>query len=135
MPRRRSLKPSYCRDKATDRAYVVIDGRRHYLGRFDSPESRDAYDRLIGEWIARGRRRPPPLPRPVGPPRGPRRLRPADGGVDRPRPPPPRPRGRRRRRLPRLRPDRRVLEARGGLPRRARGQAPPGPLPPRPSRR
>ena len=58
MARPRSTKPSYCRDKTTERAYVVIDGKRHWLGprgSYNTPESRDAYDRLIGEWIARGR--------------------------------------------------------------------------------
>lgn len=58
MARPRSTKPSYCRDRATERAYVVIDGKRHWLGprgTYGTQETRDAYDRLIGEWIARGR--------------------------------------------------------------------------------
>jgi hypothetical protein len=55
MPRPRSLKPSYCIDKVTDRAFVRIDGRKTYLGKPKSQESYDAYDRAIGEWIARGR--------------------------------------------------------------------------------
>src|SRR5215204_7138286 len=32
MPRPKSLKPSYCRDKATNRAYVTLNGKRKYLG-------------------------------------------------------------------------------------------------------
>jgi hypothetical protein len=32
MARPVSSKPSYCRDRATERAYVVIDGKRHWLG-------------------------------------------------------------------------------------------------------
>src|SRR4051812_9331005 len=56
MGRPRSLKPSYCHDRTTDRAYVVIDTHKRYLGRHGSQESRDLYDRLIGEWIARERR-------------------------------------------------------------------------------
>ena len=55
MPRPRSLRPGYCRDRTTDRAYVVIDGKRTYLGRFSSPENRDKYDVMIAEWISRGR--------------------------------------------------------------------------------
>jgi integrase len=61
VARPRSLKPAYCHHKASGRAFVTIDGRRVYLGRFGTPESRDEYDRVIGEWIARGRR---PEPRP-----------------------------------------------------------------------
>jgi hypothetical protein len=58
MARPRSSKPSYCRDRATERAYVVIDGQRHWLGprgTYGSQPTRDRYDQLIGEWIARGR--------------------------------------------------------------------------------
>src|SRR5262245_11312794 len=55
MPRPRSLKPAYCLHSASGRAYVRIDGRRIYLGRFNTQESRDAYDRAIGEWIGKGR--------------------------------------------------------------------------------
>ena len=58
MARPRSVKPSYWRDRATERAYVVIDGKRHWLGprhTYGTQETRDAYDRIIGEWIARGR--------------------------------------------------------------------------------
>jgi integrase len=56
MPRPRSLKPKYCLHKPSGRAYVFLDGRRTYLGPHGSQESLDAYDRAIGEWIARGRR-------------------------------------------------------------------------------
>ena len=55
MARPRSTKPSYCLHKTSGRAYVTIDGRTTYLGKYASPESRDIYDQLIGEWIARGR--------------------------------------------------------------------------------
>ena len=53
--------PSYRRQKGPDgpgRAFVDLNGRRHYLGRYGSPESREAYDRLIGEWLGAGRREP-----------------------------------------------------------------------------
>ena len=60
MARPRSLKPAYCHDKTSGRAYVTLDNRKTYLGRFGTQESRDAYDRAIGEWIANGRTRPTP---------------------------------------------------------------------------
>jgi hypothetical protein len=37
-------------------------GRTYYLGPYDSPESRAAYDRLMAEWLANGRRAPDPNP-------------------------------------------------------------------------
>ena len=55
MPRPRKDKPSYCRDKTTDRAYVTLNGKVKYLGRYGTRESKDNYDRVIGEWIAAGR--------------------------------------------------------------------------------
>jgi integrase len=59
MARPRTLRPKYRHHKSTGRAYIVIDGKTYYLGKYESPESRDEYDRLIGEWIGRGRA---PLP-------------------------------------------------------------------------
>src|SRR5581483_10045575 len=51
--------PTYRMHKATGQAVVTISGRDYYLGTFGtrqtSPESWDKYDRLIGEWLARGR--------------------------------------------------------------------------------
>ena len=50
--------PSYRRQNradGTDLAIVEIDGRRHYLGAYDTPESREKYHRLIAEWEAGGR--------------------------------------------------------------------------------
>src|SRR4051794_15421990 len=57
MPRPRSLKPKYCLDKPSCRAFVMLSGNRVYLGRHGTQESRDEYDRLVGEWIAQGRPR------------------------------------------------------------------------------
>ena len=62
MPRPKSLKPSYCLHRSSGRAFVKIDGKPVYLGMHGTQESRDAYDRVIGEWIARGRM---PAPRPA----------------------------------------------------------------------
>jgi len=53
----RTLKPKYCLDKPSQRAFVILDGAKTYLGRFGTQESRDNYDRVIGEWISRGRSR------------------------------------------------------------------------------
>src|SRR4051794_26593733 len=44
--------PSYRRHKARDCAVVTIGGKDHYLGRYNSPESREKYHRLIAEWLA-----------------------------------------------------------------------------------
>ena len=55
--RPRADKPKYCLDKPSRRAFVTLAGKRRYLGRHDTPESRDLYDRIIGEWIAQGRPR------------------------------------------------------------------------------
>ena len=39
-------------------AVVTLNGTDHYLGRWNSPESKAEYDRLINEWLVRGRRLP-----------------------------------------------------------------------------
>jgi hypothetical protein len=49
--------PSYHLHKPSGRAVVTLSGKDHYLGRFGSAESREAYDRLLAEWLA-SRRRP-----------------------------------------------------------------------------
>jgi integrase len=56
MSRPKSLKPKYSHHKSSGRAFVVIDGKFVYLGDYGTQASRDEYDRVIGEWIARGRR-------------------------------------------------------------------------------
>ena len=55
MSGRRKGIPSYCLHRPSGKAVVRIDGRDHYLGPYDSPESRSEYDRVIAEWLARGR--------------------------------------------------------------------------------
>jgi integrase len=80
MQRRRTRQPSYCLHKATGQAYVTLNGKEHYLGPFDTPESKDAYDSLIAQWLAGGRTLPQgpaspaevkadpaPAPAPAGP--------------------------------------------------------------------
>src|SRR5947209_15873084 len=50
--------PSYRLHKPSGQAVVTLSGRDHYLGKYGSPESRAAYERLVAEWLA-SRRRPP----------------------------------------------------------------------------
>ncbi len=52
--------PSYRLHKPSGQAVVTIDGRDHYLGKLDSPESREKYHRLVAEWMATERTRPGP---------------------------------------------------------------------------
>lgn len=53
MPRAKSV-PSYRLHKARGCAVVTINGRNHYLGAFNSPESRERYGRLIAEHAVNG---------------------------------------------------------------------------------
>jgi hypothetical protein len=43
--------PRYCCNKAKGLAFVKLNGRRHYLGAYDSPESRQRYDELLAAWL------------------------------------------------------------------------------------
>ena len=50
--------PKYQRQKrpnSADQAFVELDGRRHYLGRYGSAQSKEACHRLVAEWEANGR--------------------------------------------------------------------------------
>lgn len=51
--------PSYCHHKAKGLAYVRLNGECCYLGAYGSPESMIHYERLVAEWLARGRVCPP----------------------------------------------------------------------------
>ena len=46
--------PKYRCYKPKNLGLVDIDGKQHYLGRYGSPESVAAYNRLIQEWLAQG---------------------------------------------------------------------------------
>ena len=59
MPTRPQL-PSYRLHKASGQAVVTLDGRDFYLGRHETQASRAKYERLIAEYLARGRRMPAP---------------------------------------------------------------------------
>ena len=59
MPKLKHKLPSYRLHKRSGQAIVTLNGTDHYLGRYDSSESRAEYERLIAEWIA-SRRQPVP---------------------------------------------------------------------------
>lgn len=51
--------PSLRRHKPSGQAVVILNGTDHYLGQRKAPPAvREAYDRLIAEWLANGRRLP-----------------------------------------------------------------------------
>lgn len=50
--------PAYRLHKQSGRAVVTLDGRDVMLGKHGTAESRAAYERIVGEWIANGRRLP-----------------------------------------------------------------------------
>ena len=56
MSRLARLAPAYRRHAASGQAVVTLDGRDHYLGTHGTKASKLEYDRLIGEWLANGRR-------------------------------------------------------------------------------
>lgn len=47
--------PSYRLHKATGQAVVTIDGKDRYLGKYESLESQQKYNKLLGEWLSNGR--------------------------------------------------------------------------------
>lgn len=56
MPRLKHSVPKYRRHRSSGQAVVTLNGRDHYLGPHGTKASHIEYDRLIGEWLARGRR-------------------------------------------------------------------------------
>ncbi len=51
--------PSYRHHKPSGQAVVTLHGTDVYLGPYGTRISRDAYDRVVGEYLAQGRRWPP----------------------------------------------------------------------------
>lgn len=51
--------PSYRLHKPKGLAVVRLNGRDIYLGRYGTPESRTAYERVIAEWLANGKQLAP----------------------------------------------------------------------------
>ena len=47
--------------RRTGQGYVLIDGRRHYKGKFDRPESHERAKRFVAEYFANGQTIPTPL--------------------------------------------------------------------------
>ena len=58
MKRKQKRIPSYRLHKASGRAFVELNGRRHYLGPYDNDATRQAYHRLINEWLDHDRQLP-----------------------------------------------------------------------------
>lgn len=58
MPRLINRNPTYRLHKPSGRAVVTLNGEDVYLGAHGSKASRVKYDKVIAEWLARGRQRP-----------------------------------------------------------------------------
>jgi integrase len=50
--------PKYRRHKVTGQAVVTIDGRDVYLGKYGTAKSKEAYRRIVGQWMQNGGRLP-----------------------------------------------------------------------------
>ncbi|QDV63054.1 site-specific integrase [Crateriforma conspicua] len=55
MPKLTSAVPKYRKHRASGQAVVTINGRDHYLGPHGSKTSVAEYDRIVGEYLVRGR--------------------------------------------------------------------------------
>ena len=55
VPSYRERQPSYRHHKARNCAVVRLNGKDHYLGAYDSPESHEKYARLIAQWKVNGK--------------------------------------------------------------------------------
>lgn len=51
MPRLKNRKPKYCLHKATGQAVLRVGGKVRYLGPYDSPQSRAAYEEAVAELL------------------------------------------------------------------------------------
>ena len=56
--RNRKKDPKLCLHKASGQGFVYLNGQNVYLGRFELPETREKYYRLLAEWHAGGCRLP-----------------------------------------------------------------------------
>jgi hypothetical protein len=56
MPRLRRSLPTYRKHRASGQAIVTLSGQDFYLGSHGTKTSHLEYDRLVAEWLARGRR-------------------------------------------------------------------------------
>ena len=48
----RRINPKYRHYSPKNLGVVPIDGKDHYLGRYDSPESWGKYQRLMAKWLS-----------------------------------------------------------------------------------
>lgn len=58
MPKLTTRNPTYQLHKASGKAFVKIDAAFVYLGPHGTAASKREYDRVVGEWLANGRRSP-----------------------------------------------------------------------------
>jgi len=56
MPRLAHSLPRYSKHRASGQAVVTLSGQDFYLGPHNTAASKREYDRVIAEWLARGRR-------------------------------------------------------------------------------
>src|SRR3954451_16660513 len=68
MPRPKTLEPKYHHHKASGRAYVVLDGKAVYLGKYATASSRNRYHAVLAEWVASDRVGLPVVTNPAGGP-------------------------------------------------------------------
>jgi hypothetical protein len=61
MPTLAKATPTQRKHKASGQAIVTIEGRDFYLGPRRTAASKTEYDRIIGEWLAAGRKLPVPI--------------------------------------------------------------------------
>ena len=54
--------PKYRHHKGSGQAFVQVKGHRHYLGKWDSPKSKERYAAFVAELAVWPTARPPPLP-------------------------------------------------------------------------
>lgn len=57
MPKLKNRTPKMCRHHK-GQAFVWINGKQRWLGRWGSDDAREKYDRLVAEWLANGRQLP-----------------------------------------------------------------------------
>ena len=57
--------PKYRHHKGSGQAFVQVKGRRHYLGKWDSPQSKERYSALVAELAVSPIPTPLPLTTPV----------------------------------------------------------------------
>ncbi len=44
--------PTFRHHRPTAQAVFTLNGKDHYVGRWDKPDSKEKYDKLIQEWLS-----------------------------------------------------------------------------------